>query len=734
MTDATPPPDQGSQPQAGPGSSTGAGEAPDAADGQRNLDDLNLSAVAAQPGATGERMDAEREARLGLSNFARAAVQAEQVYGGGHYEFYGQSTRPHFRTAQMSATEVTEAADAFVTWNGLSNIIRESSGKPIVFVRGAQGSGKYALARYLLVQSDTSRQLFRVDPATDWSLIEDKDLEKGAGYVVEDVTAAGIQTMSAFQFQRVGQDLAGRGATLFIPVPAGTATADPVVAGGIIDFQRTVDPEQVAHRYLAWRSGSAGRARATRLLQRPEIAGLITELCGSGTRFARAAEIGCMLADATAPEKDVAAEVAGRVALMEVGAFEDWFEGLDDLDTQCLAIAVAVFGGEPYDTVAALAAQLQQRIQLPESPDNPDHRRSAPVMATRRRRLERLHATLQPSQVATRHGGAPPGLVVRYKDAGIPARVVNYAWDELDGIRAELMAWLRHCAVHELATVRVRAAVAVGVLATRSFDMLRADVLYSWASQRNQWLHDAAAIALDTAAEEDPGLLAAVRNLVTAWASEGERPSLRASSARAWRTLLDEDGTAARHLHFLAATDDVGIIEAICASAAEYLTFDDESRRREAITLLLHLARSRQADRQLVGELAFLYAAADLITRLPDTGVPGGQQDWPGLLVIATRDPMRQREIAELWRVAASSPEAHEPAHAILAEWAHMVEPSGAARRALARLLAAAATTPRSMRIFRYQAESWAADHGGIRAPVISGEVLAYLQGRNESR
>src|ERR1039457_6072613 len=184
-------------------------------------------------------------------------------------------------------------------------------------------------------------------------------------------------------------------------------------------------------------------------------------------------------------------------------------------------------------------------------------------------RLDGLHPTLQPSRVAPRHGGAPPGLVVRYKDAGIPARVVNYAWDELDGIRAELMAWLRHCAVHELATVRVRAAVAVGVLATRSFDMLRADVLYSWASQRNQWLHDAAAIALDTAAEEDPGLLAAVRNLVTAWASEGEQPSLRASSARAWRTLLDEDGTAARHLHLLAATDDVGIIEVICASAAE---------------------------------------------------------------------------------------------------------------------------------------------------------------------
>ena len=237
-------------------------------------------------------------------------------------------------------------------------------------------------------------------------------------------------------------------------------------------------------------------------------------------------------------------------------------------------------------------------------------------------------------------------------------------------------------------------------------------------------------MALNNAAQEEPKLAPAVRNLVLAWSAEDERPSLRAGAARAWRALLDDDGSAANLLDSLAATDNAGVIEAICLSMAEYLALDEDHRRREAIRLLHTWARSGDPDRRLVGELAFLYAAADLVEKRP-SGTTRQEEVWPALLAIAARDPMRQEELATLWQGALCSPDVYEAAHVVLAQWAHTAESVPAARRTLGRLLALAARTDRSARIIRHQAAQWARADGVGGAPETSRVVTEHLEGRN---
>jgi hypothetical protein len=707
----------------------------------------SMGAAAAQPGSTDERLDTERDAR---DSFRGSRVQADRVYGGSHYEFVLSTTGSPGRpaAAPVSAEEKSQAGHAFVRPPGFASLQQDAAARRLTLLRGAPGTGKAALALALVLSNNAERPVFWLDPATDLSQLQGDDLSKGSAYLFEDLTESGARALAAFQLRRLEQELTRRDCVLIITAASGITLADQAMTRAVIELRDSADPCEVARAHLAWRIGPALGERAQRLLARPEIEALITQKCGSGQGLATAAQLGRMLAEAGGPEESVAQQVTGRMALREADAFGDWFDGLPDLDTQCLGLAIAVFGGEAYETVAALASLLQERLQLPESPENPEHPRSAPLTATRRTRLRLLHATLTPGRVSTRHGGAPPGLEVRFREPGFPARVLMYVWDEFDAARTELTDWLHACARHDLATVRVRAAVAVGVLAARSFDVMRSQVIAPWAAERNYQFREAAALALHAAIDADRRLSESIRNLVRAWTLESQGPQLRASAARAWRTVTDEDGSAPELLYSLADTDSAPVVNAICDSVAEYLTLDEKNGYQSAIALLLRLVSATEPCRREVGERAFLYAAADLRIWEPDRGLdPGAPQgtqagspagpgdqgvSWPALLSIAARDPVRQHEIAELWKTAVCSPEVHEAAHAVLAEWALLVEEVPTARRALGRLLAAAAGTPRSARILRYQANTWTTARDGAQtAPNTASDVLAYINERH---
>ena len=419
------PPDKPDKPERPPDSGS-ASTAP-ADESQRGIDDVvrEMSARAAQPGATEERLDAEYDARAGLTSFPNARIHAQRVYGGRHVEVNLGPKRELVPKYPMPPLHKEEAEKAFVMTDGHRQLLQEVSGRHVVLLRGARGSGKYALARKLVMQARLTA-VFCFGPATDVSALRGEDFGKNTGYLLADLADIAAPALTAFEVQRLEQELQVLGSVLVITIPVGTVLADPALAKAIAEMRGPAEPAEVARCHLLWRAGPEGRARAERLLARADIAELIKKECDAGGGLSNAAQIGHMIAQAGGADDEVASRVGERLAMGEEAAFEHWFEGIADLETQCLAIAVAVFGGEPYDTVASLARRLQDQLQPPESIDNPERSRSAPILATRRRRLERLHATLLPAAVATRHGGAPPGLIVRFLDAATPVRVLDY--------------------------------------------------------------------------------------------------------------------------------------------------------------------------------------------------------------------------------------------------------------------------------------------------------------------
>ncbi|MEU9426370.1 hypothetical protein AB0D87_26605 [Streptomyces sp. NPDC048342] len=689
-----------------------------------------LSARAAQPGSTDERLDAERDARSYLSRFAQSRITGERVYGGDHIEVLLGQGRRSVRAYQLSAQDIDLVSSAFLPPASYGALLRDSEPFRVVLLSGAQGHGKYAVAQRLLLERGHAT-LQCLEPDADLTRLEEASLRPGHGYLLQELSPGGTAApLTGFELHRLNSVMRARDCRLVITLRDGARTADPELGKQTFPVSGPPAPWDVFERHLRWWLGPQRTRRAEELLRAPETAALFTEPQSVGTSLARAAENARLLSESSAAPADAVRQVREHGSLRDAQEFEKWFNSLDDLPTQCVAVATAVFGGEAYETVSALATSLGRRLQPPPTAEHPERPRNEAVTATRATRLRRLNASLVGAQVASRHGGAP-AKVVRFDDSRMASRVLQNVWEEYDVLRHQLPGWLKDCASHELATVRTRAAVAVGFLAELSFDSLRTGVLQPWARSPARALREAAATALVIAAES-PELASPVRDLIHAWA--GGDAVLRATAARAWTALGRSDagnaGEAVALLDTLAATDSAEIIEAICLGVTESLAAPDGYEARDALHLLRHWISRRDAQRRTVGELSFLFAAADL---LEDMLARGGEphRRWPKLLALATRDPVRQRDIALLWDAVLQSPETYAAATQVLTEWARMVDPDPSGRRALARLLHAAAPTDRSRRFLLRHVSTWSAPDS--RAARSAGQILSHFDSKGST-
>ncbi|MEU9608891.1 hypothetical protein [Streptomyces sp. NPDC048057] len=676
-----------------------------------------LAAVAASPGTTEERLGAEREARALLSRLsrqtqgARTDVRADRVYGGDHIEVViGQGERA-VRAHQLTEEALDQCRATYVPSR------RATDGGPfagpdpwrLVLLAGRQGSGKYAAACHRLLDLG-HRRLHRLESGADLTRLDVSALTRGDGYLLPDLPEAVAQrTLSAFELQRVARALAAHDCRLVVTLREEAVPADLDLAAYVQWADAPPDPWDVFASHLLWRLGPARAGRGRELLASAEVRELVNHQATAvpGRSLSSAAEAARVLAATDGEPARAAADAAARLDPRQ--GFEDWFTGLADLHTQCLAVSVAAFAGEAYETADGLARALKELLQQPETPDHPDRPRNHVVGATRAVRLRRLHATLIDTEVEGRYGETP-AKAVHYLDPDVPPRVLQTAWEEYDDIRAALPGWLQTCAGHELPTVRARAAVVAGFLAGLSFDTLRSGTLTPWAASTSPQLREAAATALRTAAEH-PGLVGPVRDLVRAWAAEPVGTPYRAAAARGFFALLREEdrggGEAVALLHELAGEPTAAVAEAICVSVAEYLSHGGSRHERTALALLRHWVALRDPERRTVGELAFLFAAADLRQEMPaGRGRPRGRK-WPRLLALAAADPVRQRDVARLWEAVLLSPEPQATAAAVLREWARAVNDDPLGRRSLARLLRAAASSPRAGRVIRHHVRAW---------------------------
>ncbi|MEU6811306.1 hypothetical protein ABZ920_20400, partial [Streptomyces sp. NPDC046831] len=594
MADETPPP----APRPGP-----APEPPpdgdDTTDPRHRLRE-GLTALRGTRGAAGERLDAERDAVNGLR------VSAAQVFGGDSYVFQFGATDARPRSYRLTAEDLDETREAFVPPKGFDTVARRVTARTVTVLRGPAGSGKEAMARAALHRAG-HRVVLLLDPDTALTLVDGKNLLPGAGYLLPDLPQRGADALNGFELHRIDAELRAADCRLVLTAQAAVQFTDPRVRPALTDAPAAPDPSAIAGRHLRWRLGTAGAARARRLLVRQDVARLLRAELAAGTTAGAAADLGRDLAEAAAAagDEDVVARVRARKRLHGERAVAHWLHDMADLAEQCLAIGVAVFGGEAYETVATLSRDLEERLQVAESPDNPVRPRGTKLTGTRTARLDAVRAALVESEVATRHGGAR-GKVVRFRDPGTARRLLDHVWGEYDEIRDALPRWLRDAAARGLPTVGVRAAVGAGMLARHSFETVRARILRPWAADKDPELRDAAAIALGVAARESGHALAAY-NLVMAWSAESRCPELQATAVRAWRVVFEHDGDerAWGWLHRLAGVEHVAVVEALCRSLTEYMALDDGRYRADALDLLDQWAVSGVHDpqRRSLGEL-----------------------------------------------------------------------------------------------------------------------------------
>ncbi|WP_283136913.1 hypothetical protein [Rhizohabitans arisaemae] len=680
-----------------------------------------------RPGGAGRSRGVVRETFDRLNpRFEGSSVWANQVFAGDQVLNLGVE-KEGARKYRLSAEELDEAAAAFVPPPGFESLVEESTREVMVLLRGPAGAGKFAAARRVLLERG-HRPIYRLDSATSPSRLTRDDLEQGAGYILPDLLGRDGAALTEFEVRRLHHDLEARRCGLVVTVGDATRVADPEVAKRLRDLGGPADRAEVARRQARWRAGIVGAGRIEDLLADSALTALLAAELGPGVSCARAAELGRMIAEIRGPVSEAAGRLTDLLAMRQADTFDHWLDTFPDLATQCLAVSLAVFGGEAYETVAELADGLRVRLEPPEHPERPERVRSAPLRATRARRLEALRAEL----VEVKEDGQPR-TAVYYRDQGAAERVLRRFWDEYDEIRAVLPAWLRSCAEHAPPNVVVRSAVAAGLLAIRVFDMVGAEVLRPWAESGDESLTGAVGVALHTAAS-DAGLAGEVRRLVDEWRGRPE-PGFRAAAVRAWRVVLDSEGVTGvlDLLNTLADDEDDEVLEAVCVGVMECLVEEDERQRRDVLALLIRWARSREPRYRLTGELAFLCAALGLVD-VSAADAPDAPVGVPTLLVLASRDPLRQRDVAVLWEVVMNSPFCHGFAGEVLAGWGRCAEGNPAVRRALGRLLAAAAGAERTERIIRYQVDSWSRKEFGGGAPSAAREVLTALDGRRRER
>ncbi|KIF74162.1 hypothetical protein QR77_09510 [Streptomyces sp. 150FB] len=681
----------------------------------------SLSGLRSSPGNADERLGAERDAISGL--------RVGQYVGGNVYNMVAGPAA--LRLYHLSHEDLDETREAFVRPVHYDVLSRDAGRRTITLLRGPAGCGKYALARALLLDA-RHRELYLLDPGTDLTRIGAADLQRGAGYILADLPDTGAAALTLFEVNRLETELRSQDCRLVLTAGSSVTPADAGLTRSLLEAGDQPTAAEVTAAHLGWRLGMAEGARVQRLLARTDVSDLLRERL-SGTTATLAAELGHLLAEAAGAgtEDEVVRKVRDRLELRDGQSYGPWFDSLDDLARQCLAIGVAVFGGEAYESVAALSHDLQERLQVEETAENPDRPRNTPLSGSRRGRLAAIHATLVESEVGTRHGGAR-GQVVRFRDQGFASKVLELVWTEYDDIRPALPFWLLDCAVSDLPTVRVRAAVAAGTLTTHSFETIRAAILSPWAADERSELRDAAAIAVRVAAME-AGHAKAAYDLVRGWSLE-PNPRLRASAARAWRVIFEMDGTEAAWalLHSLADSDEFDILHAIAVSMTEYMALEDGRYYRDALDLIDQWIRSGShgPHRVLIGEVAFLWGAVDLVDRVPDGPRGAGHRTWPALLAAADRDSRRREEVAVLWTQVVNSPRVYRSAHEVLGNWALLVEKDPEGRAALARLLHVVCADRRTYQIIRKQAENWIAAGEGRGASLTGHEVLAHLEGR----
>lgn len=625
------------------------------------------------------------------------------------------------RLRELGEEELSLVLEAFSPPSGLDGVIQTVGRYPVTLVRGVRGSGRTATALHaLLALEDTPSAIYRLDPATDLRDVSAGELTEKCALVLGDTESGRSFTVPRFELDRLALELNGHGCRLVVTVNE----SDPLPQYGFLvaaaDVGCPPDSVTVIERHLQFRLGPGGEARVAQLMADPRMARLQQDHLGPGCTVEDAAIVARCIAEEEFGDVPGQLDVDRRMAARREAAYAEWFVGLPDTRTRCMAIAMAVLAGQPHETVSDAAEGLLGLLD-PMSRERQTLTPPSPFGNPRKRELDLLNAMTDNVRQWTRHGELPVE-VVRFAVEGFGRRLFLHVWEEYGDVRGCVLNWLHDLGRHPSAGVRARAATAVGVLSCRVFDHVYGKVLMPWATSKNQRFQESAATALGVPGR-DPALRPVVFSLIEEWENDGRR-TVRCTAARAYGASLgtERPGESLGSLAHLVEDQDVGLRAVVAQSLAELLAEEPDTFVDRVLDLLSDWVQNRKNRLDAAGRFAFLILAVDLET---EAGEDGQRVAWPALLWLCIQNEHRLQQLAHLWWRVLNSTDLYLAAREVLGRWAERAEPSDEVGAELERLALAVARDPRTSSIVRRLATTWSGDDG--TSPRTGARILASL-------
>jgi hypothetical protein len=632
--------------------------------------------------------------------------------------------------SQRDLEEISEAWGEPDGFAGLTDTVRARS---ITILRGRPGCGKAFLATRLLVTLDHAA-VHRLDPDDDLSQLAVR-IDAGTAYVLADPAAP--ERLRRHILQGLEAPLQDNGGRLIVTMSNDFQLSDEDLTGYLLEPGVTPSAARILDGQLRYRIGDLAEG----VLADSGVLQLVPELLGEMPSATRIRDLAVALSEEVNDDGRVNVErVRRRFARSADESIGIWFQSLPDLETRCLALALAAFDGLPAEYVAEAAEALRNRLEPEPSASVVVGDRKLLLHTrdwfgtTRRVRLGRLRARVSEADYRSPTLGWVPAELLEYRDRRYPRDVLARAWREY-GVQAQLLDWLGDIAAsHAAETMRIYAASALGYLSTFAFERVQQRV-QAWA-EGDDWLEwHAAAYTLEVPVG-DERLRPRVLGLVRGWYRDDdpERATYQATAALAYGAVIaeHEPALALDSLGRLAALDHDPEIR-FCVGRGLALMLARNPRLTSSILAAL-IRWIRDRDRRATGELAFL-AVANTVMVDPDPEAARPRAAiWPALLSLADESPSLGGGLAALWRLVLISADYSDLAEEVMRRWARSVETDPRGCVVLGQLAAAACMRdPRTRHILLRQAELWASPRTLDPTPRAAAEVRAAVRSRREA-
>lgn len=680
-------------------------------------------------GESTERLDAARSQailadvlrRLTVNMF-NADVHVHRDFNIGDAEAGRGAPRGASGPVPVGSAHLTDYTTAYVRPPGFTDALAVLERRHLVVLSAPAGTGRDTAALALLIQ--VLGEIEKTEEPALFDLTADSVLtdeawtvpDKACGYVVSDgEMPAGTSPRSwclGASAERLDDAWLTRTSALLVEAESFLVVITGPMRGRLAAATRRTDfivenlgmpdpLEIVRARVLA----------SVRGLDPGELDGRLTKAGASSMVAERpeprfAVRVSGAVVDALNANEDLAQALEG---LRDPGEqVHEWFGYHTEPDQIAFIIATALLEDSSFLTVSDAAVKLYLALTSESNP--PPTLRFRCTLAADQPWIELTEPDIAPA------AGPPIAATVRFRSPLLAAAVLTYAWNEFDGMRPALLAWLQRLVGDPDVEVRARAATGAGILAAGDFQHALHRYLLPWAQNRLPTLRQSAALALGVVGAV-PSHTPRVWELLRKWAAEAEPdidlalPAAAATAAGGPLGVAQPD-RALRVLRTLLSDGDWSLLRPVALSVLQLV---ENGGAQHVLRALLEWTVPDDASGIMVkGLLAYVFTVrqpASDSTLERSSGAHGGDAVTPRWPVLLADADLHRDELPELWGRALDSPKVRPLALEALREWLRVVDDDPTAFERVLRVLAGVADRgDRDLERLEYHLDRWVND------------------------